>query len=143
MQKIWYPSKKFSAPSNSFPPLYQALKMTAHLYKMHSSRWLLRHPHFLFLPLTITIWTMVDLVKSNFFSTNVKFVVKGISFLGANLILLGAILRASLHVKRPCWAQACSYGVAWGGNCHPWAQEASFLPPLGTLLQVFIVPLSL
>ena len=54
------------------------------LYKRLPSRWLKSHPLISYLPLTITIWTTVDLVKSDFFGLNVKHVVKRDNFGGQN-----------------------------------------------------------
>ena len=39
--------------------------------------------------------------------------------------------------------QARSHGVAWGGNVTPEQQDAIFLPPLRSFLQLFLVALSL
>ena len=58
------------------------------LYKRHPPRWLRRHSHGLYLPLTVTIRAKVDLFKSDFFSSNVKLLENKDNF-WAKLHLLG------------------------------------------------------
>ena len=63
------------------------------LYKRHPSRWLRRHSDIAYLPPTVRISAMVDFVKSDFFNSKVKPVVKRDNFYWQNSIHWRAMLR--------------------------------------------------